>query len=192
MFDKLRFGRCRQDRPRAIDGKWRPGCTPIHSGRCAVGPLKSRAGDCAALNAGRVRAHLPLSGTPPGLSHKLPELSVLARRRRSRARSRRPAPSYLVCSVMLSSRDEFYLEYGAAMAAWSQLESELCTVFAMFMGIQSAHATSIFYSVNAFDARAAIFKSSIPHAKVSELEKTLFEELISKARKLGSGLITSS
>jgi SOS response associated peptidase (SRAP) len=64
---------------------------------------------------------------------------------------------------MLSSRDEFYREYGAAMAAWAFVERELSTLFAGFTQMPPALATSIFYSVNSFDARAAIFRNKLAH-----------------------------
>jgi hypothetical protein len=85
---------------------------------------------------------------------------------------------------MLSSRDEFYLEYGATMAAWAFVESELCTLFISFTKIPPALATSIFYSVNAFEARARIFESAIEHSTLDDKAKEFFEAVIAKAKSL--------
>jgi hypothetical protein len=85
---------------------------------------------------------------------------------------------------MSSSRDEFYLEYGAAMAEWAFVERELCTLFVFFTKIPAALATSIFYSVNSFDARAAIFESALSHATFDDNSKGFLEAAISKARNL--------
>jgi hypothetical protein len=87
-------------------------------------------------------------------------------------------------AVPMNSRDQFYFEYGAAMAAWAFVESELCTLFISFTQIPPALATSIFYSVNAFEARAKIFESAIEHSTLDEKAKEFFEAIIAKAKSL--------
>ena len=83
-----------------------------------------------------------------------------------------------------TSREEFYREYGAAMAAWAFVESELGTLFAILTQLPASMAISIFYSVNAFDARASIFEAAIPPSKLDEKSKGFFEAAISKVRCL--------
>jgi hypothetical protein len=70
------------------------------------------------------------------------------------------------------------------MAAWAFVESELCTLFISFTQIPPALATSIFYSVNAFEARAKIFESAIEHSTLDDKAKEFFKAVIVKAKGL--------
>jgi hypothetical protein len=58
----------------------------------------------------------------------------------------------------------FYLEYGAAMYAWQEIESELATLFSLLSKIPPDMAIQIFYSARSFNGRIDTFKAS-PHCK---------------------------
>lgn len=83
-----------------------------------------------------------------------------------------------------SDRDEFYAQYGKALAAWADLEGALCRCFTRIIepgGDGEVNGDGIFYSARSFNGRAEMLKAATASRNLTEGRRNFVRKAIKKA-----------